>query len=504
LDRHSKADVSRWATADHPFLYEINTWPWLNRLTAETGRRVDLATVPEAHWDAIADAGFDAVWLMGVWERSPAGVALALANPHLVADFRAALPDFEPADVVGSPYCIRNYEVDPNIGGRAGLASARANLARRGLGLILDFVPNHVAPDHLWTTQHPEHFIRGTTEDLHSNSESFIEVAGTILANGKDPYFPAWPDVVQVNAFSPALRSAVIDTLRNIADQCDGVRCDMAMLMMNDTFARTWGARAGNPPAGDFWPTVIPAVRATHPGFTFIAEAYWDLEWDLQRQGFDYCYDKRLYDRVLHNNAEAVRLHLLAATDYQSRLLRFVENHDEPRAAAVLDRSKEKAAVVATLTQTGARLVHDGQIEGRAVRLPVFLGRFPSESADPELAAFHRSLLTALKDATFRAGTWQLCERHGWPGYDGFENLVAWCWDGVHRWLIVVNLSGVSAAAHVCVPWEGLRNRTFRLTDPTNNVAFERSGDDIRNGLYVELGPWQWHLFRVDPIEEQA
>ena len=66
-----------------------------------------------------------------------------------------------------------------------------------------------------------------------------------MIANGRDPYFPAWPDVAQLNAFSPSLRTAVIDTLQQIAEQCDGVRCDMAMLVMNDTFARTWGARAG-------------------------------------------------------------------------------------------------------------------------------------------------------------------------------------------------------------------------------------------------------------------
>ena len=121
-----------------------------------------------------------------------------------------------------------------------------------------------------------------------------------MLANGRDPYSAAWPDVVQLNAFSPDLRDAQVDTLRDIADQCDGVRCDMAMLMMNETFARTWGERVGAAPAGDYWPEVIAAVREGHPDFCFIAEAYWDLEWALQQQGFDYCYDKRLYDRLLH------------------------------------------------------------------------------------------------------------------------------------------------------------------------------------------------------------
>ena len=196
---------------------------------------------------------------------------------------------------------------------------------------MLDFVPNHVAPDHPWTETHPEYFVRGSDEDLARDPASFMRVGGGVLANGRDPYFAAWPDVVQLNAFSPDLRAAVIETLSSIAAQCDGVRCDMAMLMMNDTFERTWGERAGARPEADYWPTVIPAVKSAHPGFVFMAEAYWDLEWALQEQGFDYCYDKRLYDRLEHDGAEAVNGHLNADIGYQQRAGPL---HREPRRAS--------------------------------------------------------------------------------------------------------------------------------------------------------------------------
>ena len=119
-----------------------------------------------------------------------------------------------------------------------------ASSHQRGLRLILDFVPNHVAPDHPWVSDHPEYFIQGSAEDARSDPASFIEFGGKVFACGRDPYFPAWPDVLQLNAFHPGLRQAVIETISEIAEQCDGIRCDMAMLMLNDIFERTWGGRA--------------------------------------------------------------------------------------------------------------------------------------------------------------------------------------------------------------------------------------------------------------------
>jgi glycosidase len=487
----------------HPFIYEINTWVWLDELSRREGAAVDLAGVPQREWDAIAKLGFDAVWLMGVWERSPAGIAIALENEALIESFRRALPDFDTGDVVGSPYCIRDYRVDAHLGGPDGLAAARAALAERGLGLILDFVPNHVAPDHPWTNTHPEYFVRGSDDDLERDPASFVRAGGGVLANGRDPYFPAWPDVVQLNAFSSDLRAAVVETLGAIAAQCDGVRCDMAMLMMNDTFQRTWGERGGPRPADDYWPTVIPAVKSGHPAFVFLAEAYWDLEWALQQQGFDYCYDKRLYDRLVSDDAESVHGHLTAEVAYQQRLVRFIENHDEPRAAATFPPEKARAAAVTTLGQTGARLVHEGQLEGRTVQLPVFLSRRPDEPADLELRAFYEKLLAALGDRVFRDGEWQLGERSGWEGNDTWQNLVAWGWRGESRKLVIVNLGGEAASGHVSLPWDELRGRLWQLDDAAGGESYERSGDDLRDGLYVALDPWSWNLFDLTPLESR-
>jgi len=488
----------------YPFVYEINAWVWLHELARREAAPIHLGIVPDREWDTIAELGFDAVWLMGVWDRSPGGVAVALANPGLVDSFRQALPDYRPEDVVGSPYCIRRYVVDERLGGADGLAAARAALAVRGLDLILDFVPNHVAPDHPWAEAHPDYFVLGDEEDVARDAASFIRVGGQVLANGRDPFFPAWPDVVQLNAFSRTLRTAVVETLLDVAGRCDGVRCDMAMLFLNDVFERTWGERVGPPQAEEYWDVVIGAVSAAYPDFVFLAEAYWDLEWTLRQHGFRFCYDKRLYDRLVDEGADDVRGHLSGDVAYQEGLVRFVENHDEPRAAATFTPQKARAAAVATLSQTGARLVHEGQLEGRQVRLPVFLGRRPEEPPDEDLRAFYRRLLAALGDDVFRHGAWQLAETRGWPGDERWRSLVAWTWDGGSRWLVVVNLGDTTAAGLAAVPWDDVRGRDWLLRDTTNDVELVRGGDDLRDGLYVELPSWQWHFFQLIEHEERG
>ena len=486
----------------HPIIYEINTWVWLGDLSRKYKRVVDLATVPEQEWDAIASHGFDAVWFMGVWERSPAGIAIANQNKGLLEDFRRALSDFQSEDNVGSPYCVRRYVVDEHLGGPKGLAAARKTLAKRGIRLILDFVPNHVAPDHPWVSDHPEYFVQGNADDARNDPASFVEAGGKVFACGRDPFFPAWPDVLQLNVFQPKLRQAIIETVAEIAGQCDGIRCDMAMLVMNTIFERTWGARAGEKPANNYWTTVIPAIKAKWPEFRFIAEAYWDLEWELQQHGFDHCYDKKLYDRMEHGDAENVRLHLLADFSYQQGMVRFIENHDEPRAAATFPGEKGRAAAVAILTLPGLRLLHEGQFEGTRLRLPVFLARRPVEHADQDLAAFYRRLLKETSHDVFRNGQWSLCERSGWPDNQSCRNVLAWCWvKDEERYVIVVNFSAGSSQALIRVPWDELRGKTCRLNDVLLGESYDRSGNDMRDaGLYIDLGPWKCNLFQVQTL----
>jgi hypothetical protein len=489
-----------------PIIYEVNTWVWLNELREKYGRSIDLGSIPPAEWEYFSALKVNAVWLMGVWERSSAGVRIALRQEGVLDEFRRALPDFTEEDVVGSPYCVRQYKVDEKLGGPKGLALARRELAERGIGLVLDFVPNHTAQDCPWISSHPEYYIQGSRDDLAKEPLAFFESkrpggeGETVFACGRDPYFPAWQDVAQVNAFDPGFRSASIETLNGILEQCDGVRCDMAMLLMNAVFEKTWGRLAGERPGKKFWVEIIGEVRKKFPGALFIAEAYWDLEWELQQQGFDLCYDKRLYDRLTFGTASEVRLHLLADISYQESLLRFIENHDERRAAAVFTPQRQQCAAVVTTTLPGAKLVHDGQIEGRKVKAPVALRRRSPE--EPQIAAisFYQRLLNVISSECFHDGEWKLCDCTGWPDNSSWVDILAWCWisaGGVERYLIVVNLSGHRSQALVQLPWKDIGGARWRLTDVFSEDEYIRDGDQMQKpGLFVDLEAWNYHFLR--------
>ena len=487
-----------------PVIYEINTWVWLNRLSKKYDRIVTLADVPEIELAELAAWRFDAVWLMGVWHRGQATRMSALNYLH---EYRQALPDVSEADVPGSAYAIRDYQVEEQLGGRKGLAQFRERLQEHDIKLILDFVPNHVASDHRWIDEHPEYFVPGKPVDLKEFPASYFSVAKAdggelVVARGRDPYFPAWIDTAQLNSFHPGLRRAIIDTLIDIGSQCDGLRCDMAMLATNAIFSQTWGDRAGAAPAQDFWLEVIPAVREVHPQMLFLAEVYWDLEHELQLQGFDYTYDKRLYDRIVNGEVDEVKSHLRAAPNFMRSSLRFIENHDEPRAMDTLGEDRQRAAAALICTLPGAALLHQGQLEGRRIKLPLQINRAAAEPARPMLKRFYRRLLQEVSGSIYHDGSWRLLEPQPIILEDRtYQNLIAYTWsDGDDARLIVINLSGDWSRATIefdnC---QRLVGGQWLLVDILSESYTRHSGDAlIERSLKLEVPPYGVHIYRFD------
>jgi glycosidase len=484
----------------YPLLFQVNTRVRLSELARALGRSATLDDVTDAELDALAQQGFDVVWFLGVWQTGEAARQVSATNPDLLAEYARVLPDFTAADITGSPFAVRDYRVHSDFGGDAALARLRERLAARGLRLMLDFVPNHVAPDHPWLNAHPDFFIEATQEQLSAQPRNWRRVdtdtGSRILAYGRDPYFAGWSDTLQLNYANAELQEAMFGELRRIATQCDGVRCDMAMLVLPDVFARTWGMDAQ-----PFWPRVTAAVHDEHPGFLFMAEVYWDLEWVLQQHGFDYTYDKRLYDRLREGRAQPVREHLYAGLDFQDHLARFLENHDEPRAAATFDADMHRAAAVVTFLAPGLRFLHQGEREGRSVRIPMHIGRGPDEAPDSELATFYDALIACLDQPAFRDGQWKLLDaRSAWDGNASNDNFICYAWTGPtdERRLVAVNYSAQQSQCRVGTPWPDLSGWTWRLKDALGDEEYERDGDELSTaGLYLDVAAWGYNVFEV-------
>lgn len=486
-------------TPRYPLLYQVNTRVWLTNLSRRLGWRATLDDVPNEALDRLARLGFDWLWLLSVWQTGAAGREVSRRHPGWRHEYEETLPDLTEDDIGGSGFAITSYTVSPALGGDAALARLRERLRERNLRLMLDFVPNHTALDHPWVERHPEYYIAGTEEDLARAPENYVRVpirgGERILAHGRDPYFSGWPDTLQLNYANRAAQDAMIAELTRIAGQCDGVRCDMAMLVLPDVFSHTWGRQAE-----PFWLRAIAHVRSRVPSFRLMAEVYWDLEWHLQQLGFDYTYDKRLYDRLCEGKARPVREHFLAGLDFQRKLARFLENHDEPRAAVTFPPAVHPAAAVLTYLSPGLRFFHQGQLDGRRKRITPHLVRGPEEPVDRTLREFYDALLAVLHRSVVRDGDWRLVEcAPAWDGNGTWDNFLVFSWQaGVDRLLVVVNFADHHGQCYARLPHLGLQGRAWQLEDLLGPARYERNGDDMTGrGLYLDLGPWQAQVFAL-------
>ena len=486
----------------HSFLYELNAYAFVKRLSKQYQKRLSLMTIPPKEWKSITSSGFDYLWLMGVWKRSPAAHRCALEVPEWRYGYTEALPDWNEGDIAGSPYAVYDYTMDSFIGEDGNILEFKAYLNKLGVKLILDFVPNHFALDHPGTRTNPEAFIQGTAEDFKKYPDLFFEAhKNQFFAHGRDPYFPAWPDTVQVNYFSDSFRDRTMRLLCQLSQIADGIRCDMAMLGLSRVFQNTWGSFLKEKmPEKEYWLEVITAVKKKNPEFIFIAEAYWDLEWELQQLGFDYTYDKRLYDRLLHASPQDVATHLRADISYQRKSVRFIENHDETRAVTAFGKERSYAAAVVVNTVPGLSMCHDGQQEGRRIKLPVQMATEPGEESDRETQEFYEILLKYATAEPIKNSVWNLHEvTSAWEHNESFRNILAWSW--THKTkakLIVINYSSANSQGKICLPDNWLANSPVNFEDKLNGEVYTWDPLELKaQGLYVKLAPWKSHFFEL-------
>jgi glycosidase len=510
----------------HPLLYEVNTRCWLGALSERHGRPVRLGDVPQEELDYWARLGFTHIWLMGVWTTGPRSRAHALNDPHLRATFDKVLPGWKPPDVPGSPFAVADFRVPRALGGEAGLRQFRKRLRARGLKLVLDFVPNHLGLDHPWLRSRTDLFVRSAGPAVGAFPEDTPNGIAWI-AHGKDPYFPPWADTAQLDYRRADTHAAMRELLHDISTRCDGVRCDMAMLVLNDVFARTWEAfpcpaerrgsgtgilSVGEESPQEFWPAAIRMVKDRRPDFLFLAEVYWDLEHRLQQLGFDYTYDKWLYDHLAHHNYYEAQDHLLeaadsesgqAAPDFIARSAHFLENHDEHRIASWLPAEHHRAAALLVLGLPGMRLLHEGQLHGAQLQLPVQLARRLEEPTDPEVAQLYETLLPTLGRTAIGRGEGKLLRpARAWRDNPTDRNfiLVQWQAEANQFDLVVVNLAPYPSQCFVPLTAEGVAMKHWQLVDLLGTERHVRSGAELAGrGLFLDVPSHAAQLFHCSP-----
>jgi len=343
-----------------------------------------------------------------------------------------------------------------------------------------------------------------------------------LLAHGKDPNFPAWTDTIQLDYRRPETHAKMLEVLHTIANRCDGVRCDMAMLILPEVFTQTWSwfpVSINHPPStiNSFWPHTISSIKSLHPSFLFLAEAYWRLETELQAQGFDFTYDKELYDRLVARDAAGVQRHLFSlpspspfevatasplleeragersssSASVVFRGAHFLENHDERRIASVLSAAEHRAAALVILGLPGMRFLHEGQLTGACRRLPVQLTRRCVEPPLPEVAQIYDQLLAAIQLTSIGRGRAELLKpRPAWTENPTAENfiLIQWQSEPGSFDLVAVNLASHQGQCYAPLTIANLSTHDWRIRDLLTQNHFTRPGPDLQSqGLYLDL-----------------
>lgn len=508
-------------------LYEINTRTWKSLRDADGVHHLggfNALTISDLK--AIKHSGFNSVWLMGIWDIG--GKVRAISKRY-------------GQDFMGSPFAIRDYRVSEDLGTSKDFDALIERAHVVGLKVIVDFVPNHMGLDSDWLNDHPEFFIhRLPTPSESTLSDAEMEkrypgyfvhrtpsypdgrrrVPRTILvAYGKDPYFYPWIDTAQLDYAEPSLRRKMTEVLCDLARRVDGVRCDMAMLVLREQVKihrhpdMSWDQFNRLMPE-EFWPDAIHAAKRINPTFTFMAETYWSMEGYLQQLGFDYTYNKPLYEAVCSafqtGNAEGfLNFIRMLGNDFLNRGVHFIENHDEERAmnALGLERQRTAATVIATLP--GVALIHQGQMEGKRERLPVQrVVPVHQEPIHVTLRSFYEGLLKKTSGKLFREGRLNVL-------YSNNGSLITYA--RLHesqKAIVIINSSNQlqrgtitlmpglhlkpEAAYELRDLFYDLKAPEVRQKSTVMPTYHYNASHLINQGLYVELGPYDAHVFLVE------
>jgi glycosidase len=452
-----------------------------------------LATIPDAEFEDFKKRGIDWIYLLGVWQLGPYGLNFDRRNG--VDPYLSTLPDCKIDDIIGSVFAVTNYTVNSEVGSMNELAYLRKKLNQMGLKLMLDFVPNHSALDSYLMKGDLSYYIRAPAGVVDKNKYYTNGVA-----YGSAAYCAPWMDVAQFNYFEVKTRKLMTSYLETIASFADGIRCDMAHIVLNSAFASQWStelkAYGYKTPSSEFWEDAIIAAKKINPNLIVIGEVYGeDNMKTLQSLGFDYTYDKELYDRLINGNLDNIRGYINGnSPEFMQKNAHFLENHDDNRgitAFGSFERADAAAAVLFTLP--GMKFSFQGQWVGKTWKLDVHLRRSYDEPANQEVIDFYNKLIPIVGAEPFKNGAFEMLtatnDASSW-------RILAWKWAYKNeKRLVAVNYSDQYGSGAVKLS-DCSGNGNINVNELFSNATYVRSAEELRkSGLFVVLKPWQAQIF---------
>eukprot|EP01080_Neovahlkampfia_damariscottae_P010238 gene10238-2658_t len=463
-------------------------------------KHILLKEVNDSHWKKLKADGVDIIWLMGLWKVGD--YALCRGTDIKLREYYGKdYPDYSMEDIIGSPYAVVDYTVNPEIGTDQDVIDIRKKFNDMGLELMTDFVPNHSAVDCDYAKTHPEYFVLAPPSMKKPyNPHDFLPNG---IAYGKDPYSGGWIDTIQWNVWNPTAKLEIIKNIVKVASMSDHIRVDMAMLLINNIFDSTWGniikERGWQRPSTEFWSDAISIVKQRFPKVKFTAEVYWDLERTLLDQGFDFVYDKSFYDILREGNTHKIKDRIshsnFLGQSSKCKHIEFfeilvIENHDEPRAVHNFHGvPRANAAAMISFLLPGMRFHHHGQWVGKKNRLVVQLKKGQNENDNQQAIDFYKKFLPISNHEVFKHGEWKICKTEG--------DLLAWRFEYQnHKRLVVINYSHNAHGAKITGVDNASGSGKVKMNDLMTGRITEIDAEELRNqGIYRHLNPFQGEVF---------
>ena len=479
---------------NHPFLYEINTRPWLYELSKKYGKTITkLRDIPLEEFDYLKENGVDIVWMMGVWKLGNYGLEF-----DKKANYSKYLPDWTTDDVIGSPYAVYEYTCNPELGNDEDLLWLRNQLNLKGLKLMLDFVPNHSAVDAPQATEHPEMYIRAPKEIIYEN-----RYTDTGLAYGANKDHFTWMDVLQWNYWENETIEYMKNNIINMLEYADAIRCDVAYQELNDVFAITWPEELSyynySNPNFEFWSYAISEAKKINPNVIFLAEAYNDSYNEmLINLGFDYAYNRNILKKLMVSAQEFKDYIKDKTGSFWNDKANFVENHDELRVVYNMGGNDKRAKAAGTIGATigGMIFMNHGQWEGKQNMLDVHLRRGEYEPINEAMQNHYKKLNKIIRNNAFRSHNFYYIENMSGDKKDDFIAYIRE--DEESHYLVVVNYSEKDGCSNI--PIYNIKGYRYSLLfDVLNDKEYINNVDIARNkGINVCLKAWESHIFKYN------